>query len=183
MSMHRKSKKTFALICLIPFLIGIAVSLISIILFAKVHYEIDTNRLTGNVNTVLGIWGSVLGFIITAESILVGFSGGQRTKEIMESRHYKTVLFTYTFTCLVLLISLIIFITISIIGTFNVCILGIFIACLVVTAIYIILCIFYLALMVITSFIGEDNKDTELKQLKDISNKLDNIKRNIDSKK
>lgn len=49
--------------------------------------------------TLLGVWATLLGFIVTAESILIAMGGKEDyIQAFKNSKHYNTVLFTYSIT-------------------------------------------------------------------------------------
>ena len=56
--------------------------------------------------TMVGIWGTLLGFMITAVSILLAFNDGNIIKKLKETGHYNTVLICYASCCLHLLVAL-----------------------------------------------------------------------------
>lgn len=145
-----RSKVNVTLSILCPLVIGTVIALIiGLIIKDK---DFDTIYMIDAIKTVTGIWGTILGFIISAESILIGFNGSERIREISKTRHYKLILYTYLITCVNLLISLGIFIPVIISKSFNLSLFIIFICALVVTLIDVALCIFYLWLMLMVSF-------------------------------
>lgn len=101
--MSRTAKHTFRRIRIfaIPLLLGIVIGIIRVTLFGK--NQINIPRMMDIATSMIGLWGTSLGFIITAESILVAFDGSYLTKEIKQSEHFKTVVYTYTLTCVELL--------------------------------------------------------------------------------
>lgn len=136
----------------IPILLGILVSILINHIIKNTGYKLDECTTMDVIKTVLSIWGTLLGFIITTASILVSFSGSKRTEEIKQTRHYKNILFTHLLTCCNLLICLFIFIPVMIINKINMLIFNLFVALLVITLINVGICIFYLALMMISVF-------------------------------
>ena len=64
--------------------------------------------------TLLSIWGTLLGFIITAASILLTMEGKDYIHAFKESQHYSTVLYTYCLSSFSLLAA-------TIFGTFVIC--------------------------------------------------------------
>ena len=107
--MNREAKHALRrkLIFVIPLLIGVIIGIVRVHFLSK--GQIDISRMIDVVTTILSLWGTSLGFIITAESILVAFDGSYLTKEIKASEHFKTVIYTYTLTCIELLLMIAIF--------------------------------------------------------------------------
>ena len=68
---------------------------------------------------MIGVWGTLLGFIITAESILIAFSNGSFTQEFKKTGHYMTVIFQYTQTSVKLLVYILVFVCIIVINAFD----------------------------------------------------------------
>lgn len=52
--------------------------------------------------TMLGVWGSMLGFMITALSIIVSLGDGVFITTIRETSHFKTILLIFIQTCIML---------------------------------------------------------------------------------
>lgn len=73
---------------------------------ARDGLAVVTDLLAGRRTTVYGsvatILGSLLGFVITAVSILVGFSQSPQLEVVRGSRHYRTLWITFTRTIWVL---------------------------------------------------------------------------------
>lgn len=51
---------------------------------------LDGNR-TAIYSTLATIFGSILGFVITATSIIIGFSASEKLSIVKNSKHYKTL--------------------------------------------------------------------------------------------
>ena len=80
---------------------------------------IDVSNMIEVSKVMIGVWGTLLGFIITAESILVAFSNGTITSDFKRTRHYMTVIFQYTQTSVKLLIYILAFVCIIVIKAFT----------------------------------------------------------------
>ncbi len=52
--------------------------------------------------TMLGVWGAMLGFMITAMSILMTLGDGEFIEIIRGSSHFKTIMFILSLTCMIL---------------------------------------------------------------------------------
>jgi hypothetical protein len=64
----------------------------------KINYNLLNTNGVEIIKTLVGIWGTLLGFIITAVSILITINGKKHVKAFKASGHYSTVLFTYLIT-------------------------------------------------------------------------------------
>lgn len=82
------------------------------------------------IQMLLGVWATLLGFIITAESILIAFRGGEFTNFIISSGHMRNVLFSYMQTCIVLFLCICIFVPIAILSIWNEVIFVVFCICI-----------------------------------------------------
>lgn len=134
--------------CIIPIVLA---SLLSVI-FRKYFSVISAVSFFELVKVVIDLEGTMLGFIITAVSILVAFNGSSLTEEVKKTGHFKTVLLVYLVTCFELFISIVYCACILVVNVYNIFITIIFMALLVTAAIYIVLCLFFLSLVVYTLF-------------------------------
>lgn len=75
-----------------------------------VDFRIDITNCKNIANSMMGVYATLLGFAITAESILVTFQGGEFTKLIIRAGHLKTVLFSFMLTNISLFVGLVWFI-------------------------------------------------------------------------
>lgn len=149
--MSRTAKHTFRKIRIfaLPLLIGLTIGIIRVILFGK--NQVNISKMMDIATTMIGLWGTSLGFIITAESILVAFDGSYLTKEIKQSEHFKTVIYTYTLTCMELLLMIAIFSIILIENYFSIILLGVLYACLIISLIDILLCLIFLGFLILST--------------------------------
>lgn len=149
--MSRTAKHTCRKRCIfaIPLLIGIVTGIIRVIMFGK--NQVNISRMMDIATTMIGLWGTSLGFIITAESILVAFDGSYLTKEIKQSEHFKTVVYTYTLTCMELLLMIAIFSIVIIENIFSVILLGVLYACLIISLLDILLCLVFLGFLILST--------------------------------
>lgn len=118
----RKMKKVLKdRICLsvIPLVVsGIAICFLYRYL-VKINFSVDSIQMKDIISTMLNIWITFFGFIITALSILIAFNGSKYTEVIRESGHYKTIVFLYIFTCTILFIALVAMLPIYIINLYT----------------------------------------------------------------
>jgi hypothetical protein len=133
-------------ILVIPLLVGTIIGIVRVQFLDK--NQIDISRMISVATTMLSLWGTSLGFIITAESILVAFDGSYLTKEIKATEHFKTVIYTYTLTCIELLLMIVIFSVVIVENCFSRILWGILAACLGISLIDIFLCLIFLGVLI-----------------------------------
>ena len=63
---------------------------------------IDNNFWVENIKTLLGIWGTLLGFIVTALSIILAIGNNTFLELLNASGHTKTIMWSYALTSLIL---------------------------------------------------------------------------------
>ena len=97
---------------------GIAVIpiVISIIFSLLIPVNVTAESFFASLQVIIGVWATLLGFIITTVSILLTFTGSKLTEEIKATGHYKTILFSYLLTCFELLIFLLLSLLVLITG-------------------------------------------------------------------
>lgn len=107
----------------IPLILSSVMSVIAYNTWLK-SMDIESLNMQGVIGTILGIWGTFFGFIITAVSILIAFNGSSITQEIRDSGHYQTVMFLYIVTCAIIFIAILFFLPIYIVNVASVKILA-----------------------------------------------------------
>lgn len=127
--MKNKQRHLCKRFCLfiVSIVIGVVCACIICEVYTVKNWKINTNNMLDISKMMIGLWGTVLGFIITAESILIAFDSGSITSEFKKTGHYVTVIFQYTQTSIKLLITILILVVISVIDKFSMKIFGIFI--------------------------------------------------------
>ncbi|MBC5710987.1 hypothetical protein H8S75_23910 [Hungatella sp. L12] len=93
-----------------------------------------------------------MGFLITAVSILVTFTGSRLTEEIKQTGHFKTVLFIYILTSIELLLFLSVFVLILLGQIFSSIIVLFFVVAIIVTMLNMLECLLFLSLIVYTIY-------------------------------
>lgn len=94
-------------IMLLPVLIAVACYIIINKLCIKYEFVIDKCIGIDDFKTILGIWGTLLGFLITAVSILLTLGNGRFLDMLKVTGHYKTILLSYVACCLHLLAAIV----------------------------------------------------------------------------
>ena len=72
----RKHRIRRVLLVIIPVTISVIFSAFICHSLQEKKFIIDVNNQLEAVKTVIGIWGTILGFVFAAESILIAFEGG-----------------------------------------------------------------------------------------------------------
>lgn len=148
------SKKQFIekiIIFVLPIIVG---SLIMIGIYNNYRiadFQIDEANCKSTVNNMMGIYATLLGFSITAESILVTFQGGEFSNLIIKAGHLKTVLFSFMLTNISLFIGLVWFIYESINGVWSFARYFILIILLIIPLSYLAISILYFFVMLSSS--------------------------------
>lgn len=112
-----RQKKDRILISLLPVIILIAVGSVVYFLSGRQNFLFNTDNGIENVKTILGVWGTILGFMITSVSILVTMGDNNFLKAMKDSGHFVTILYTYVCTCFHLLMA-VIFAIVLVFGNF-----------------------------------------------------------------
>lgn len=88
----------------------VAVMSYILIRYACNRYSFVINECDGlnNLSTMLSIWGTLLGFLVTAVSILLVMSDGKFLLMLKATGHYGTILWTYIICCIHLFIAVIV---------------------------------------------------------------------------
>ncbi|MFR6333706.1 MAG: hypothetical protein ACLUOI_36310 [Eisenbergiella sp.] len=132
---------------------GIAVIpiVISIIFSLLIPVNVTAESFFASLQVIIGVWATLLGFIITTVSSLLTFTGSKLTEEIKATGHYKTILFSYLLTCFELLI----FLLLSLLVHYRVysgIMVKVLIAGVIISLTDIFICLFFLTLVIYTLF-------------------------------
>lgn len=141
-----KTVRSFILLLIIPIILSI---LTAGCLYENAEFINNFEYLLGDF---IGIMATLFGFVLTSLSILLAFEGNEKTKQLRDSRHYKTILGTHLISVVCMLIALILFFVFYTFRVINNITRFMFLMITLVTFIYLILSLFYLILMIITSF-------------------------------
>lgn len=136
-------------IMLLPMLLAFVFYFVINKLCIKYEFVIDKNSGVDDFKTILSIWGTLLGFLITAVSILLTLGNGKFLDMLKATGHYKTILLSYVACCLHLLVA-IIFATVCIFcQIWSMQLFSIMCAIAIDTSIMVAVCIFFLFVLVI----------------------------------
>lgn len=100
------------IIAAIPGALGV-MGFCAMIYFAKEPFAIEVSRGMDNCKMLIGLWGTLLGFLITAASVLLALHNtGEFVQMLKNTGHFKTILYAYTSASTYLLISIVAAVTI-----------------------------------------------------------------------
>ena len=111
-------------------------------------YDFDGIEIT---KTLLGIWATLLGFIITATSILITMGGKEYIQAFRESKHYSTVLLTYCFSSFAFLTSTIFGVVVVCINVWNEVLFYSLVYLIISTLLLLFFCVLFLFFMILKS--------------------------------
>lgn len=80
----------------------IVISHVILLRLDSIGYLIECKIWIEIVKTLLGIWGTLLGFIVTALSIILAISNSPFLELLNKSGHMKSIMFSYVITSLTL---------------------------------------------------------------------------------
>lgn len=146
-----KNKADNIIIFGISFILPIFICIVMGCLFNYTSYDVCSFEGVEVSKTLLGTWATLLGFIVTAESILITMGGKEYIQAFKESRHYKTVLLTYFSTSFVLLSATIFSIVIICLDIWDTVLFYILIYLILSTFLLLFFCILFLFFMVYKS--------------------------------
>lgn len=149
MSKRQKSDRIW--LSLLPVVISAVICILIKKHLGEIQYDVQKIDYSSVIDTMLTIWITLMGFVITAVSILIAFDGSEYTKEIRESGHYKTVMYMYLYTSFVLFIAICVFIPVNIISIWNMAILIILNFFIILSLELFLLCIIFLFLVLHTA--------------------------------
>lgn len=138
-------------IFIISFLIPLVICYMLKMYFTKCNYNLNEFDGIDISNTLLGLWGTLLGFIITATSILITMDGKEYIHAVKGSKHYSTVVLTYGFACFDLLAATIFGIIVICINTWNILLSYLLFYFILSTLLLLFFCILFLFFMIIKS--------------------------------
>lgn len=144
-------KRDKVFIFIISFILPIIICFILSMLFRHIQYDVCSFHGIIVTNTLLGTWATLLGFIITAASILITMGGKQYIQAFKESQHYSTVLLTYCLASFVLLAATIFSIIVVCINIWNELLFYLLIYFIISTLVLLFFCVLFLFFMIFKS--------------------------------
>ena len=128
----------------------IAIVLFSVILvLVKENKLINVDKGMSICNTMVGVWTTCLGFMITAVSVLLALNSSDYIEMLKKTGHYKTILICFVSCCLHILVILSIMVAITITQIWTVLIFAIICATTIDALLIIGICLWFLLTIVI----------------------------------
>lgn len=137
------------LIAVLP--IGISVIAYFVIQYIckKYGFEITSDDGIEDYKIMLSIWGTLLGFLITAVSILLTIGEGRFLNMLKATGHYQTILYSYVICCVHLLLVLILAIVCVFIKIWTMALFAILCSAVIDTVLRVGICLFFLFAIVL----------------------------------
>lgn len=88
----------------LPFILGIVASLTIIIFFPE--FTISKNNGLEIVSSIIDVWGILLGFVITAVSILLTANKNELIENLIVTNHMQSILFSYIVSSVYLFVTI-----------------------------------------------------------------------------
>lgn len=133
----------FAIVC-VPIIVGIFTCIVSDYFIDRTGYIIACDYGMELLKTIIEVWGILLGFIITAISILMTIGENNFIKNLVESNHMANIILSYVMASVFLLIAIVFVIVLLILHIWTQKILVLFIGANVCICISIGICVYFL---------------------------------------
>lgn len=137
-------------------LIAVAPIVISVIAYFIIHriciktgFNITNIDGIEDYKTMLSIWGTLLGFLITAVSILLTIGDGKFLDMLKTTGHYETILYSYVICCVHLLLAVILAIVCVFLKLWNMILFAVLCAAVIDTVIRVAICLLFLFVIVL----------------------------------
>ena len=104
----RAIKKDKRIVFLLPIICGIiTLVVVNYFLSKNSTFIISVEEGIDDFKTVLGIWGTLLGFMIAAVAIIITLGNDKFVDLLKDTGHYNTILFSYGLCCIHLFLAVI----------------------------------------------------------------------------
>lgn len=141
-------KKDKGIIFIVSFIVPVLVCVLISNYFIKIEYNVCTFDGVEITKTLLGVWATLLGFIITAASILLTMGGKEYIQAFKMSKHYSTVLYTYALSSFSLFGATIFGIVVVCLSKWNVLLFYLLLYFIMLTLLLLFFCIAFLFFMI-----------------------------------
>ena len=132
------------IIIFVPIFLGIIIGLIVDYLLKNINYRMMATDGLDLVKTVIDVWGILLGFVITAVSILLTIGENSFISTLVETNHMKSIILSYVVSSIYLLIAIIFSMILLVLKVWNRKIFIIFLGINICIMISIGICIYFL---------------------------------------
>ena len=137
------------IISCVPLALGIVAEISTSYFIKKYNFVIKVEEGLELIKTIIDIWGILLGFVITAVSILLTVGENSYINALVEANHMKFIIFSYVMSSVYLLVSIIFSLILLVVKIWNRKIFTVFIGINVCILISIIFCIYFLFAIVL----------------------------------
>lgn len=145
----RAVKADRIIISVLPIGISIAAYFIVRYICKKIGFEISSVDGIEDYKIMLSIWGTLLGFLITAVSILLTIGEGKFLNMLKSTGHYQTILFSYVICCVHLLLVVVLAIVCVFIKKWNMNLFAVLCAAVIDTVFRVGFCLLFLFVIVL----------------------------------
>ena len=145
----RAVKADRIIIAVLPIGISIAAYFIVRYICKKMGFEITSVDGIEDYKIMLSIWGTLLGFLITAVSILLTIGEGKFLNMLKSTGHYQTILFSYVICCVHLLLVVVLAIVCVFIKIWNMNLFAVLCAAVIDTVFRVGFCLLFLFVIVL----------------------------------
>ena len=145
----RAVKADRIIIAVLPIGISIAAYFIVRYICKKIGFEISSVDGIEDYKIMLSIWGTLLGFLITAVSILLTIGDGKFLNMLKSTGHYQTILFSYVICCVHLLLVVVLAIVCVFIKIWNMNLFAVLCAAVIATVFRVGFCLLFLFVIVL----------------------------------
>ena len=145
----RAVKADRIIIAVLPIGISIAAYFIVRYICKKIGFEISSVDGIEDYQIMLSIWGTLLGFLITAVSILLTIGEGKFLNMLKSTGHYQTILFSYVICCVHLLLVVVLAIVCVFIKIWNMNLFAVLCAAVIDTVFRVGFCLLFLFVIVL----------------------------------
>lgn len=142
-------KKDRILITVLPIAISVVAFIIIFYLCKKFKFEINSTDGLEDYKIMLSIWGTLLGFLITAVSILLTIGEGKFLDMLKDTGHYETILYSYVVCCVHLLAAVILAVVCVFVKLWNMVLFAVLCATVIDTVIRVAICLLFLFVIVL----------------------------------
>ena len=149
--MTKAIRKDRIFIFLFPIIVAVISFFIFRFLFGKYNIEISATEGLDDCKLMLDIWGTLLGFLITAVSLFLTIGDGQYMNTLKSSGHFSTVLVSYVICCIHLFVAVVFALVVVFIKIWSMTVFTILCATVIDTLIIVAICLFFLFFIVINT--------------------------------
>lgn len=140
----KAQKRDRVFLPLFPLSLGLLVILLIAGLCSKGYLVFDEKRIIEGFTLLVGVWATLLGFLITAISIFLTLGDKETGNRLYENGHMNTILQVYIFSCIHLFVSIIVSLVIIVLEIYCFIIPALLCGFIIDTFVAVFLCLFIL---------------------------------------